>query len=283
MSGRWARRLAGVFGWGPVVLARAVLARYGAAGGSLLAGGLAYSALFALVPLVALVTGILGLIVTDFSRREEIVGAIAEAFPPLKEVVQATLDEFAHAAGAMSVLGAAVLAWGASRFGVAFQDAMQRIFGGEETRGIVVRNAAALVAVVALSAVAALGALLAGFAAFLDLAAEQGWFGVSLVVGPLLTLIPPVSGVLSLGLAYRLVPAGKPKWRAIAIPAVVVGLVLTILTRAFVFVAPRLVGSAASIGSLATAFAALAWLGLSFQAILLGAAWVRERDPALGD
>jgi uncharacterized BrkB/YihY/UPF0761 family membrane protein len=45
----------------------------------------------------------------------------------------------------------------------------------------------------------------------------------------------------------------------------------------FVFVAPRLIGAAAFIGTLATAFAALAWLSLSFQALLFGAAWVRDR------
>ena len=66
-------------------------------------------------------------------------------------------------------------------------------------------------------------------------------------------------------------------------PAITVGLVLTVLTRVFVFIAPRLVGAAATIGALATAFAALAWLSLSFQAILLGAAWVRQRDTAWGE
>jgi uncharacterized BrkB/YihY/UPF0761 family membrane protein len=53
--------------------------------------------------------------------------------------------------------------------------------------------------------------------------------------------------------------------------------VLTVVARLFVFLAPRLIGAAALLGTLATAFAALAWLALSFQAILLGAAWVRDR------
>ena len=45
----------------------------------------------------------------------------------------------------------------------------------------------------------------------------------------------------------------------------------------FAFLAPRLIGAAALLGTLATVFAALAWLALSFQALLLGAAWVRDR------
>ena len=49
------------------------------------------------------------------------------------------------------------------------------------------------------------------------------------------------------------------------------------IARVFALLAPRLIGSAALLGSLVTAFAALAWLSLSFQALLLGAAWVRDR------
>jgi uncharacterized BrkB/YihY/UPF0761 family membrane protein len=46
-----------------------------------------------------------------------------------------------------------------------------------------------------------------------------------------------------------------------------------------VFIAPRLIGAAAVLGTVAAVFATLAWLGLSFQALLLGAAWVAEREP----
>ena len=55
---------------------------------------------------------------------------------------------------------------------------------------------------------------------------------------------------------------------------------LTILLRVFVFVAPRLIGAAALLGTLASVFAALAWLSLSFQALLLGAAWTAQRQAA---
>jgi membrane protein len=280
VRGRWARRLAGFLAWRPVVLARAVLARYGAAGGSLLAGGLAYSALFAIVPLTALLVGIIGLVVTDEARREAMVTAITSSIPPLHDVVQAVLDQLAGAAGAISVVGTAVLAWSASRFVVAFQDAIERVFGGKRRRGVLARNVAALGAVLGLIGVAVLGAVLTGLASVLEVAQEQAGLVVDVIVGPVLALVPPATAALSIVLVYRFVPASAPRWRSIAIPAVAVGLALTVLTRLFVFLAPRLVGSAAAIGALATAFAALAWLGLSFQAILLGAAWVRELDVA---
>src|SRR3970282_1275264 len=94
---------------------------------------------------------------------------------------------------------------------------------------------------------------------------------------------PSAAAILSIALVYRLVPVLAPGWRAIVPSAIVVGVVLTVLTRVFVFIAPRLVGAAATIGAIATAFAALAWLSLSFQAILLGAAWVRQRDTMWGE
>ncbi|MEW5989854.1 MAG: YhjD/YihY/BrkB family envelope integrity protein [Chloroflexota bacterium] len=261
---------------------RGVLDRYGAAGGSLLAGGLAYSALFAIVPLTALMAGIVGLVVDDEARRAAVVAVIADVLPPLRDVVRVVLDEAAGAAGTISVLGGLTLTWGASRFAVAFEDAMRRIFGGEERRGFVRRNAAALVAVLGLIGVAILGAVLAGLSSFLDAAEARGGAVVGFVVGAVLAVMPSLLAVASVTLVFRLVPVSAPGWRAILPPAIAVALALTILTRVFVFIAPRLVGAAATIGTLATAFAALAWLSLSFQAILLGAAWVRQRDADWG-
>jgi membrane protein len=283
MDSGWASRLAAVLGWGPVVALRSVLDRYGAAGGGLLAGGLAYIALFAIVPLTALMAGIIGLVVDDADRRAAVVAAIADVLPPLRDVVRLVLDEAADAAGAISVLGGLALVWGASRFAVAFQDAMARIFGGERRRGFVASNVAALVAVLGLIGVAILGAILAGLSSFLDAAEEHGGPVVGLVVGTGLAIVPSVGAVVSIALVYRVVPVIAPGWRAIVPPAITVGIVLTVLTRVFVFIAPRLVGAAATIGALATAFAALAWLSLSFQAILLGAAWVRQRDTTWGE
>ena len=78
--------------------------------------------------------------------------------------------------------------------------------------------------------------------------------------------------------AYRVIPPRQPSLATIRLPAVVVGITIVALSQAFVLLAPRLVGVAALAGTLATAFIALAWLSFTFQAVLLGAAWVRVRD-----
>jgi len=116
-----------------------------------------------------------------------------------------------------------------------------------------------------------IGALLAstalpGVAAFLQAGRD---IGVIAVIGDALSLalgfVPPLAAIAAMVLVYRFVPAEAPRWSAAGWPAITVGIALTVLARVFVFVAPRLIGSAALLGTLATAFAALAWLALSFQ------------------
>jgi membrane protein len=278
----WALRLAAVLGWGPVPYLREVLARYDGAGGSLLAGGLAYNALFALVPLTVLVAGIVGLVVADEAQQAGVVDSIANVLPPLRELVRLVLAEASGAAGAISVLGGVGLVWGASRFVVSFESAMGRVFGGTRRRGFVARNAGAIIAVLGLIGVTVLGAVLTGVSSFLDAAQAAGQPVARFMNGAGFALFPLLAATFSIAFVYRLVPVLAPRWRAIVPPAIVVAVILDLLARVFVFLAPRLIGAAATIGALATAFAALAWLGLSFQAILLGAAWVRQRDGKWG-
>jgi YihY family inner membrane protein len=180
------------------------------------------------------------------------------------------------------LIGAVALVWGASRFVIAFQDCLARVMEEPKRRGLLASNAAAFVAVIAMIAAVLSGALLAGFAAFLDAAETNGALRiVGQALGLVLAATPILSMLVATTLVYRLAPLRRPPWGALLPPALVVGIGLTALGRAFVFLAPRLIGSAALLGALATAFAALAWLSLSFQLVLLGAAWVRDRENAL--
>jgi uncharacterized BrkB/YihY/UPF0761 family membrane protein len=193
------------------------------------------------------------------------------------------LDEVATAAGPVSIIGAVVLVWGTSRFAVAFDDALARVMGGSKARGLLARNLGALAAVALMIGAIVLSTLLSGVLAFLEAGEALGVFPLlgaasSIAFG----LVPVLATILAMILVYRIVPVPSPRWRAIILPGITVGLALTVVARLFAFLAPRLIGAAALLGSLATAFAALAWLALSFQAILIGAAWVRDRaDRAL--
>jgi len=257
---------------------RRILDRYGAAGGGLLAGGLAYAALFAIVPAVLLLAGVIGLFVADPVEREKFVDVLVGVLPPLHDLIQVVLDEAARDAGPVSIIGAIVLIWGTSRFAVAFQDTIARIMGGDRERGLLVRNLGALAAVLLLIAVIVASTVLSGVLAFLEAAVDAGVLHVfSGALRLALGLLPVLATIGAMILVYRIVPSPAPPWRAVILPGIGAGLALTIVARVFTFLAPRLIGAAALLGTLATAFAALAWLALSFQAILLGAAWVRER------
>jgi uncharacterized BrkB/YihY/UPF0761 family membrane protein len=188
------------------------------------------------------------------------------------------VGEATRDAGPVSLIGLVALVWGASRFVVAFQDAIARVMGGDRRRGIVIENLGAFGVVLLLIAALLVSTILAGLAAFLEAGQNAGVVAViGSVFAILIGVLPLIAGIVAIGLVYRIVPVSAPAWRAIVWPAVVVGVALTVLGRIFVFLAPRLIGSAALLGTLATVFAALAWLALSFQAVLIGAAWVRDR------
>jgi len=255
-----------------------VLDRYDAAGGGLLAGGLAYAALFAIVPAVVLIAGVAGLIYADPLERAAAIDVLVDVLPPMRELIETVLTEAARDAGPVSILGAIALVWGTSRFVVAFQGAIARVMGGDKPRGVLATNLAALVAVILMVAAIPASAALSAILAFVEAGEALGLFraagaALSLTLG----LLPVLATVGAMLLVYRVVPTPAAPWRALVVPAVGVALALTVVARVFVFVAPRLIGAAALLGAVATVFAALAWLALSFQAILIGAAWVRDR------
>lgn len=281
--GRWRARVRALVSSRPIRMALAVLARYDAAGGALLAGGLAYSALFAMVPLAFVTAGVAGLIVADAGVREHVIRTITAVMPPLRGLIVVVLGEAARSATTISILGGATLIWGGSRFIVAFETAMSRVTGGPRTRGLLERNLIGVATATLLVVTVILSAVLAGVAAFLDAAAATDQvLLLSLATRVVLGLLPVGLSVAAMVLVYRFVPESRPSWHSTLVPAVTIALLLTIAARAFVFIVPRLIGAASSLGTLATAFAALAWLGLTFQAILIGAAWVGERQDGAG-
>jgi len=227
---------------------------------------------------VLLIAGVVGLLVGDPATREALIETVVGVLPPMRDLVEVVLTEVARDAAPVSILGAVALVWGTSRFVVAFQGAIARVMGGDRRRGLLASNAVALGAVVLMIAAILLSSVLSGVLAFLEAAEASGvipFLGDAL--GLALGLLPVLATMGAVILVYRAVPVPAPRWGAVLLPGVAVGLALTILARLFVYLAPRLIGSAALLGTLATVFAALAWLALSFQALLLGAAWVKDR------
>lgn len=271
------RRIAGrLLHLGPIAFGRQVFDSYNRAGGGLLAAGLAYNAMFALLPGLLLIVGIAGLVIADPGRRSSLIEALATQVPPLEAFFQAATDEMSKGAAPFSLIGVVGLVWGASRFYGSLDDAFARVFHEASPRGFVARTVRGVFSVVGLVGAFLLALAASAAASFLEgsLGAQGGARDAARIGSPVVAAI-----VVSLGVAFvfRVVPEPTPGWRSIRVPAIVIGIALALLTDLFVYVAPRLIGAATIYGGFVAVFAALAWLGLAFQALLLGAAWVHER------
>ncbi|HEV8697893.1 MAG TPA: YihY/virulence factor BrkB family protein [Candidatus Limnocylindrales bacterium] len=271
--------LAGILDRPRVVTARQVLDVYGRAPGGLLANGLAFTTLFAVVPIALVTLGVAGVLVNDPTVQGQLAFAIGSLFPPVRDLVDEALRSMSEGARLTSVLGIVGLLWTVSQFYVTLDIAFSRIFTDTPERDLVRRTARGFVWVAGLMGVVVAlivgGSLAAAAEALLPTTATA-----LIAFGDVVSSTPVVVvlGVVVVLVAYRVVPPVAPSWRAASLPAVVAGTGIVVLSQLFLFVAPRIVSAAAVAGSLATAFIALAWLSFTFQLLLLGAAWVRVRD-----
>jgi membrane protein len=270
-----------LLGWGPIATARRVMDAYGQAGGALLAGGLTYSALFALLPILLVLTGALGLLVTDVERRASMIQSIGNALPPLRDLVQAFLEGITDSAAGFGLVGLLGAVWGASHFYGSLDDAFSRLFPRARKRGFVERTVRGLASVALLVVIAIIVLGLTGLVSVLADERTSPFAGSTRpIVGALSSGLAWVVFVVATGFVYRVVPASQISLRVVWLPALVAGLGLAALTELFSYLAPRLVGSAALYGTFIAIFAAMVWLSTGFQILLVGAAWVRERAVA---
>jgi YihY family inner membrane protein len=260
---------------------RRVLDIYGRAPGGLLANGLAFTTLFAVVPIALVTLGVAGLLVDEPAVQQQLAQALGAIMPPVAELVEQALVSMAQGAAVTSLIGVLGLIWTVSQFYVTLDVAFARIFTDRPERDVLRRTArgfvwvAGLVGVVVALIVA--GSLAAAAEALLPTTTTALTVLGRIVTSPPVVILVTVGVVLAI---YVVVPPRSPSVGSAAAPAIVAGIGIYLLAQAFLFVAPRIVGVAALAGSLATAFIALAWLSFSFQILLVGAAWVRVRDEA---
>jgi YihY family inner membrane protein len=257
----------------------AVMAVYDRAGGGLTAAGLAYTSLIALLPLLLLMVSIFGLIVDDEAVRETLVTIVEQTVPPLEEFARTALRQVASNAVPTGVVAVLALLWGSSRFYAALDSAFSRIFHGSRRRNEIERTLRGVVTTGLLVAMPIV-ALVAGWivAAVLELVASDGVADAVWRLGtPAATVVLYLVAMVAI---FRFVPPQRVTRRAYLVPAVLVGCVLAVLTQVFSLLGPLLTQMAALYGTVVGFFAVLAWLSLSFNVLLVGAAWVRVRALA---
>lgn len=267
----------------PAVIAiRKVLDVYGRAPGTLLANGLAFTALFSIVPIALVTLGVAGLLVKDAAIQQQLATALGSIVPPLSDLIQEALVAMTQGAAVSSIVGIAGLIWTVSQFYVTLDVAFSRIFTDEPERDVLRRTARGFIWVVGL-----IGVVIALIVAGSLAAAAEALLPTSstaLTAFGRVVSSPPIVALITIGvvlIVYRILPPQVPSLRAAVPPAVGAGLAIFLLAQAFLFAAERIVGIAALTGPLATAFIALAWLSISFQALLYGAAWVSVRDGTM--
>ena len=261
----------------------AVLEAYDGAGGGLMAGGLAYAALIALLPGLLLMLSIFGILISDKATQEQIVAVIATAVPPLEDMARTAFQQVSAGAVPAGAIAFVALLWGASRFYAALDYAFSRIFHDARRRNEIERTLRGVL-VTGLIVALPLAALLAGSIAswLLDLAPNQEISGIA---RGLYQLATPVGSFLlfvtGTALVYRFVPGKRVPARAMLRPSILVGIVLAGFAQVFTFIGPRLTHTAAIYGTFVAFFAILAWLSISFNVLLLGASWTRVRELAM--
>ncbi|MEA2620374.1 MAG: rane protein [Chloroflexota bacterium] len=257
-----------------------VLDIYGRAAGGLLANGLAFSALFAAIPIALLVLGVGGFVAAgNPAARDRLAQALIDAFPPLTDLIDGAVAALSKGAALTSIIGFVGVIWTVSQLYGAFDVAFARIFAAAPERDVLNRTIRGLLVVLLLGVAVVAFVILVSLAGFLDALIPTA----VPVAGAMVAIVRSVPFLIALAIGivlvmYRTLPPTAPRWRSASIPAVVVGIMVVILSQVFSLLVPRLVGVAALAGSLASAFIALAWLSFTFQAILYGAAWVRARD-----
>ena len=266
--------VARVLGVPRIAMANAVYTRFASSSGPILARGIAFVALFAVVPAVIVVLSIVGIFVSDPAVRAEIVAILTEQIPSLAPVLDEALASFAGMATTTGIVGLALLVWSASSMVRAIDGAFRVIFQDSGEGRTPIRDVVSVLAVAA-------GAVLAALVLILITVP-----GVEERAGPLGRLVQAVTSVVVviglLALAFAFVPRPRPTLRALWLPAVATGLALYLLSELFVFLGPLLFGSADLYGAFGALFLGLVWLSNVTQIILLGAAWVAERDRRAG-
>jgi membrane protein len=257
-----------------------VFEAYDHGGGGLSANGLAYSALFALVPGLLLVLAVIGIVITDPAIQDQLVAQIGELIPPLAPLLETAFDQVAAGAVPTSIFAFIGLLWGSSRFYAALDNAFARVFRATPRRNEVERGIRGILVSIVFVALPIVLVIAGAITTWLvDLAPD--FADLPGILRGLVQLGTPLSAwvlfTVGVALVYRFVPNTRVSIGALGVPALMVGTVIAVFTQIFTFIAPRMLHWAALFGAVLSVFAVLIWLSISLNALLLGAAWTRVR------
>jgi membrane protein len=244
---------------------------------------MAYYAVLSLFPMLVFVVTLASLVI-DESTVQQGVAMATEAMPVATRALLAnTVAKFTAAAhSGLAIGGAALALWGASRGAASLGDALNAMYGKEETRGWFRRQLTAIgvTFAVAVFVVAALGLLVVGPYAGHFIADRFGlgdafesawnigrWIGAGLLV------------MFVWAIAYRFLPDTDAPFRVFT-PGAIVGVLAWLgISYAFSIYLGHFNSYETTYGALGAAIIFLTWLWMSNIALLFGA----ELNDVLAD
>ena len=253
---------------------RAILAGFGDDDCGFLAGGIAYQLFFALIPVLALVIGVFGLVYGPERAAAELVSLIARLLPAVREE---------EARAVRSLVDGRAVSFGLGLFGTVLSAAA--IHSSLDTALAAVRGragkrrylrgqleAAGFLLAIAALAVASFAASY-GIQALADLTGGGGAAGawVALALSPLAGLLP---GLGFFYLVFRLVPRRRPA-RGVALRGALVSAVLWEVAKLAFAGLTRTLGTFAAYGALAFAAGLLTWIYVTAAILLVGAEYIK--------
>lgn len=245
---------------------------------SRLAAALAYYTLFSIAPLLVIVIGITGLVIGQNQAQADIVAQIeTNAGPQVAEALTGLIGNVSRpGAGAMAtVIGTAVLIWGASQVMTQLKDAFNTIWriAPDPSAGFLATIRQKLIA---LAMVLVLGFLIllsllvsTAIASFNELLTERipGLASLLSVLDILTTLV-----VLTplFALIFRTLPDTKITWRDVG-PGAIVTAVLFLLGKFLIGWYLSFSGAGSAYGAAGSLIVLLLWVYYSAQLLFLGA------------
>lgn len=243
-----------------------------------LAGGVAYQMFFSLIPLTALIVGVVAFVYGSDRAQAELVEVLRNVYPSATAQELRIARELVDGRALSLSLGAIGTLLSASAVYGAADTALSLILGGGRKRSFLRGHASAFASVAAISAIAVASfALSYGAQAAQDLLTAAG---LSRLARVLIAIGSPAIG-LALGFVffyaiYRSVPRRLVAARTAATAALMSAVLWEVAKVAFGFFTLAL-GIFAAYGPIAFAAGLLTWVYLTAVIILLGAELIKVR------
>jgi membrane protein len=247
-----------------------------------LAGGIAWGVLFALVPLLALGIGLTGFVLS--ARFDDPTQAVVELFAgampqtsaaaSLADVLRNLVVEVTVNRAGLTLVGALVFIWLATRLSGSLRSALFRVFEVGVRRGMVHGKLFDVLAVVTgvLLVTLNLGVTVVFTAAMAFGVEIFGWGGETVTIAQrLLAATIAFASIWTLFLlAYRYLPARRTAWRTTVVAATFAALAHELLKLAFSTYVTEVANYTSTLGNLATAAILLLWIYYGALVFIVG-------------